>query len=99
MRNLTGIGAIGILLLSFPLAAQQVRAPLPKVASACIPFYPPLAPPARIQGAVTLRLSTDGKRISTVDAESGPPMLVKAAKENVKTWRFEPHTPTLPADR
>lgn len=95
MRSLAAIRVIGILLLWFlPSAAQQARAPLPKVARACVPFYPRLAPAARIQGTVRLHLSTDGKRVSAVDAESGPPMLVQAAKENVKTWQFEPHTPT-----
>jgi TonB family protein len=83
-----------LLLSSLPSAAPQAEAPLPKVASASVPFYPRLAPTARIQGTVTLRVSTDGKRVSAVEAESGPPMLVQAAKENVKTWQFESHTPT-----
>ncbi|MBZ5528936.1 MAG: energy transducer TonB [Acidobacteriia bacterium] len=94
MKNFAGIGAMGMLLLSFlPLAAPQTRGPLPKVVSASVPFYPPLAPPTRIQGVVTLQLSTDGKRVSAIDVESGPPMLAQAAKENVKTWEFEPHAP------
>lgn len=84
-----------LLLLSFlPSAAPQAKPPLPRVVNASVPFYPRLAPGARIQGTVTLRLSTDGKRVSAIDAESGPPMLVNAAKENVKTWQFEPHAPT-----
>jgi hypothetical protein len=96
MRSLAGIGAIGVLLLSFlPSAAPQAKAPLPRVVNASVPFYPRLAPGARIQGTVTLRLSTDGKRVSAVDAESGPPMLVQAAKENVKSWQFESHTPVI----
>src|SRR5216684_927146 len=48
-------------LVSQPVNAEEARAPLPKVVSASVPFYPRLAPSARIQGAVTLRLSTDGK--------------------------------------
>jgi hypothetical protein len=95
MKNFAGIGAMGMLLLSFlPQSAPQTRGPLPKVVSASVPFYPRLAPAARIQGTVRLHLSTDGKRVSAIDGESGPPMLVLAAKENVKTWQFEPHTPT-----
>ena len=94
MRHFVGIGAIGLLFLWFPSPAQQGQAPLPKVAAASVPFYPRLAPPTRIQGVVTLQLSTDGKRVSTIDAENGPPMLVREAKENVKTWQFEPHVPT-----
>jgi TonB family protein len=87
-----------VLFLSASSAAQdkpkETRVSLPKVASAFVPFYPSLARQTRIQGVVTLRLSTDGKRVSAVDAESGPPMLVQAANENVKTWQFEPHAPT-----
>lgn|ERR1700719_3197811 len=95
MKERMGVGALGLILLSFvPSAAQQTEAPLPKVASASVPFYPQVAPSARIQGAVTLRLSTDGKGVSAIEAESGPPMLVQAAKANVKTWQFELHAPT-----
>jgi hypothetical protein len=28
-----------------------------------------------------------------VEAESGPPILAEAAKENVRTWRFDEHRP------
>ena len=85
-------GALAILLLPALLLAQQAKPP--KVVSASVPFYPRLAPTARIEGVVTLRLSTDGKRVSHIDSASGPPLLVRAAKENVRTWQFEPHTPT-----
>lgn len=95
MRTLVRVGTVATLLpLILPLAAQQTKAPSPKVSSASVPFYPRLAPSARIQGVVTLLVATDGKRVSAVDAASGPPMLVLAAKENLKTWQFEPHRPT-----
>src|SRR5947207_14149162 len=95
MRSLATIGAIGTLVLS-ALSSAPRHAPgiLPKVASASVPFYASLAPSARIQGVVTLRVLTDGTRVSAIDRESGPPMLVRAAKENIKTWQFEPHTPS-----
>jgi len=67
---------------------------LPKVVSALVPFYPELARQTHIQGTVTLRVSTDGKRVSGVEAENGPRLLVNAAVENVKAWRFEPHVAT-----
>jgi TonB family protein len=67
---------------------------MPTVASASVPFYSRAARAARIQGEVRLWVSTDGKRVSAVEVESGPPMLVEAAKENIKTWQFEPHKPT-----
>jgi len=95
MRDRKVIAVVGMLMLSFlPSAAQQTKAKLPRVASASVPLYPRFAPPARIQGVVTLRLSTDGKRVSTISDASGPLMLVQAAKENVRTWQFEPHRPT-----
>jgi hypothetical protein len=39
-------------------------------------------------------VTTDGLKVSVLDAESGPPLLVKAAKENIQSWRFEKHKPT-----
>jgi TonB family protein len=77
-----------------PSAAQKTASDLPKVIRASVPSYPELARQTRIQGTVTLRVSTDGKLVSDVDAESGHPILAKAATENVKTWEFKPHAPT-----
>jgi hypothetical protein len=83
-----------MLLVAFlPLTAQETQAPLPKVVSASAPFYPRVAPSARIEGVVRLKVSTDGKHVVTFDTESGPPLLVQAAKENVKTWEFAQHKP------
>lgn len=94
MRFALRVGALAILTLpALTRGARQTEAHLPKVISASVPFYPQLAPTARIEGIVKLDVSTDGKRVSAVEAQSGPPMLVLAAKENVKTWQFEPHTP------
>ncbi len=74
--------------------AQQSKEPLPTVTTAGVPFYPPIARVARIEGVVRLRLSTDGKRVSAISVESGPPALVPAAQENVRTWQFKDHSPT-----
>jgi|ERR1700733_5081074 hypothetical protein len=74
--------------------AQESKQPSPRVASAGVPLYPRTSQLAHIEGVVRLRLSTDGKRVSTIEVESGQPMLVKAAQENVKTWEFEEHNPT-----
>lgn len=95
MNLFVRIAVIGLLAQAFlSLNAQRQKPPLPRVVSAAAPFYPRLAPPARIQGEVTLCLSTDGTRVSSIDAASGPPMLVRTAKENVRTWQFERHAPT-----
>jgi len=76
------------------LGVHQTSSNLPKVIRASVPFYPELARQTRIQGTVTLRVSTDGKLVSDVGAGSGHPILVRAATENVKTWEFKPHPPT-----
>ena len=73
-------------------ATQEARAPA--LTSAAVPFYPRVPQQAHIEGEVRLRLSTDGNRVTNVEVESGQPMLVQAAKENVKTWQFERHAPT-----
>jgi hypothetical protein len=45
--------------------------------------HPPIARQASVQGVVTLRVTTDGKRIARFDAESSPPYLVLKTKDNV----------------
>jgi Gram-negative bacterial TonB protein C-terminal len=74
--------------------AQQSTEPLPTVAAAGVPFYPPVARIAHIEGVVHLQLSTDGKRVSGISVEGGPPALVPAAEENVRSWQFKVHSPT-----
>ena len=78
------------------LAAQVAEPPqkLPVVKSGEMPFYPPLANAARLQGDIHLRVTTDGSGVVSVVVESGQPMLAKAAQDNVRTWKFEPHDPT-----
>lgn len=95
MRKLGILGVVLTLSVGANMSvAQQAKKPMPTVAGASVPLYPRVIRAARIQGDVTLRLSTDGERVSTVEVESGPPMLAEAAKDNVKTWQFEPHAPT-----
>ena len=74
--------------------AQQSNMSLPAVITAAVPFYPPAARAARIEGVVRMRISTDGKRVSFISAQTGPPALIKAAEENVRTWQFKKHNPT-----
>jgi TonB family protein len=73
---------------------EQTPQKLPVVRSGEMPFYPPLPNMARIQGEVRLRVTTDGSGVASVAVESGQPMLAKAAQDNVRTWKFEPHEPT-----
>jgi len=82
------------LCLGTTICTAQSNTTLPSVIGASVPFYPRIAQQAHILGVVRLRVSTDGKQASSVEVESGPPMLAKAATDNVKTWQFEQHTPT-----
>ena len=56
------------------------------------PEYPPLARQARIQGIVILRaiISREG-RIEKLQLVSGHPMLVEAAIDAVRQWRYRPY--------
>jgi protein TonB len=56
------------------------------------PQYPPLARQARIQGQVILQavIGKDGK-VQNLHLISGHPMLVPAAMEAVKQWRYRPY--------
>lgn len=94
MRIRAAVGTGALLLLLSPSGSQRKDSLLPKVTNAAVPFYPELARQTRIQGTVSFRLFTDGKQVSAIEGESGPPLLVKAAAENVRTWEFKPHKPT-----
>jgi len=56
------------------------------------PQYPPEAGRARIEGAVVLMavIGTDGS-IKDVRVESGLPILVQAAIDAVRQWRYKPY--------
>jgi protein TonB len=55
------------------------------------PVYPPLARQARIQGTVKLTaiISKDGS-IQKLEVLSGHPLLIPAALQAVKEWRYKP---------
>lgn len=88
--------ALIVFVLSFgaTVAPAQSNQQLPVVVAASVPFYPPVAQVAHITGDVRLRVSTDGKRVSAISLESGPPMLASVAEENVRTWQFKERRPT-----
>ena len=56
-----------------------------------VPIYPPLARQARIQGTVKLHaiISKEGT-IQQLEVVSGPPLLIQAALDAVKQWRYKP---------
>jgi len=55
------------------------------------PVYPPLARQARISGTVVLHaiIDKDG-HVSQLEVVSGHPLLVQAAMDAVKNWRYQP---------
>lgn len=76
------------------VSAQNRDETVPVVIAAAAPFYPRVALLAHITGTVTVRVATDGKKISALSDESGPPMLVRAAEENIRSWEFQKHKGT-----
>jgi periplasmic protein TonB len=56
------------------------------------PAYPPLARSARIQGQVVLQavISRQGS-IENLSVVTGHPMLVQAAIDAVRQWRYRPY--------
>jgi len=87
-----------------PVLAKSAEAPAPKrirlaarVAEGNLihdvtPVYPPEAGRARMQGVVTL-IAVIGKdgRVEDVRVVSGAPLLVQAALEAVRQWRYRPY--------
>jgi hypothetical protein len=88
-----------ILVLSVLLAAvagasaQESPEDVPKVVQHAEPTYPPLARQTRIQGDVRVKITTDGESVRDAEAETGHPLLRKAAEDNARTWKFVAHTP------
>lgn len=56
------------------------------------PDYPPIAREARVQGQVILRamIGRDGA-IENLQVLGGPPLLVRAAVDAVRQWRYRPY--------
>jgi periplasmic protein TonB len=56
------------------------------------PVYPPLAREARIQGSVVLHAVIDrAGKIENLQVISGHPLLVQAAMDAVRQWRYRPY--------
>lgn len=82
------------LLMSLPAQCKPPQSDLPVVKSADLPLYPNLARQARIEGTAICQVWTNGAAITRVQASGAHKLLMEAAEENLKTWRFYPHTPT-----
>jgi periplasmic protein TonB len=95
-------GVIGGIISSTPVAVPKVATPTRIRVSQGVtqglkirdvkPNYPPLARQARIQGSVMLQavISKDGS-IEGLKVISGHPMLIPAALDAVKQWKYKPY--------
>jgi protein TonB len=95
-------GVLGSILSAIPTPAPTLAPPkVVRVSSGVsqgmlvrkvTPTYPPLARQARVQGSVNLEavIAADGT-IEGLKIISGHPMLVMAAVEAVKQWRYRPY--------
>jgi protein TonB len=95
-------GVLGSIMQSAPSAAPKIATPKRITVSQGVtqgllirkvtPNYPPLAKQARIQGAVVLQavIGKDGS-ILNLHAVSGHPMLIPAALDAVRQWKYKPY--------
>ncbi|SRR6266849_5211234 len=94
MRHARTILMLSVFLAPVPSArAQEYPGVLPKVVQHTQPIYPPLARQTRIQGEVRVKVTTDGESVRDAEAETGHPLLRKAAEDNARTWKFVAHVP------
>jgi TonB family protein len=81
------------MLTSVPLLAQQQDEPESnrKVVSRVVPEYPYLARSMNLRGNVKVNVvvAPNGKAKS-VEAKGGHPVLVQAAEDAIKKWKWEP---------
>jgi hypothetical protein len=81
-------------LVPFTTSAQESKVAVPKVETVGVPFYPPLARAAHVEGIVHVKITTDGRRVTATHVADGPKLLTSATEENAKTWQFAAHEPT-----
>jgi TonB family protein len=78
-------GLLCTLLMSITAFAAD---PQPFLKSAPMPFYPPLARQARIEGNVQLRVTINQNGETSVEGLSGPVLLRDATVQYVREWKF-----------
>jgi hypothetical protein len=76
-----------------PALSQEKQDP-PVVIKAELPIYPLIAMSVGMEGVVTLKVTTDGTKVTSVVGIQGPAMLMKSAEKNIWTWNFLAHRPT-----
>src|SRR5690606_24692949 len=63
--------------------------------AAATPIYPIGPHTVNIEGAVKIKVSTDGHRVidAAIEDDGGHPALARSAQENATSWRFGNHDP------
>jgi len=95
VRVAIGIGMFAASFMAWADPPQKIRVggavQAANLISKVDPVYPPEAKQAGTQGTVRLAvdISPEGKVVS-VNAQSGPDVLVQAAVEAVKQWTYKP---------
>jgi|SRR5665213_554588 len=74
------------LLLSARLPVFAASEVTTTVTKAGVPFYPPLARAALVQGIVVAEVTTSGEAFGAIKIVSGHPLLSAAVTENLRTW-------------
>ena len=102
MKSCASVSLFSVAILLCVLKVDLLPAPLrnqtqPPALEPCVtrldsPNYPPLARQTWIQGKVTVSVSIYRDGTASVAKEGkGHPLLLVAAQENLKTWRFKPN--------
>lgn len=94
MKTLAGCLLLSVLLLDLcvpPAVAQaEQAAEARKVITKVAPVYPPLARTLRLVGAVKFEvLVTTSGAVKSLHVRGGNPVLVEAAENAVRGWRWE----------
>lgn len=100
MKGKLGIAGLGLVLLLGGMLASPSKAysqdassesAKRKVKSRVMPDYPTLAKQMKVTGKVKIEttIAADG-HVSSTKVVGGSPLLVNAALDAVKKWRFEP---------
>lgn len=95
---LRGFAIIFAVLVALSAAAvgsgQKPGVVLPHVVHTDVPYYPPLARAAHVEGVVHVTVTTDGQKVVAVHVEDGPKLLQEATERTVQSWGFFKHEPT-----
>jgi protein TonB len=93
------VGSVGQTRVPVPSTTGQSRAPVrvggrirpPRILVQPTPLYPPLARSTKTQGVVEIDAIIDPQgNVVEMRVVSGPPLLVSAAMDAVKRWKYEP---------